>query len=372
MDVYGKVPSYGSSTFWDKWYAVQGDQALEWSGQVNQEVLSRFKTVLDELPAPEAGKTLSICELGCGSSALAVLLKDLGFEVVGVDFSQEVINANKQRHPGITWECADALKLSDKFAAGAFDAIIGKTLLDCFMARRDAAGSIRQLCVQCHRVLKSHGRIVFLDRRSAYHIIGRGRIEELYLNKGAPPFAMHILKVLPSGATVAAEDDGGRQPSQQKQWELQLPALRDHLVTRMASGSGVLVVWTVDDVAAATGLKSGDKLVGFDCGDGQGMQEGQPREMMRALKKGAVKVLIERSAAIEEVNEGNMIASLSKPSAKTQAASRRSSSQTDHLRRLQRARTLGNSSSSSALPLLKVKPGLHISEHIYAAEQLFN
>ena len=72
-----------------------------------------------------------------------------------------MINANRMRHPDIQWECWDALvlldklleppmgrqcrqhrmadgqalQLADRFDAGYFDAIVGKTLIDCFLTR---------------------------------------------------------------------------------------------------------------------------------------------------------------------------------------------------------------------------------------------
>lgn len=55
---------------------------------------------------------------------------------------------------------------------------------------------------------------------------------------------------------------------------MSLPALRGHLVTKTVGGSGVLTVWTVDGVAIDSGLRSGDRLVGFDRKDSKGMQIG--------------------------------------------------------------------------------------------------
>lgn len=60
----------------------------------------------------------------------------------------------------------------------------GAYVLDCFMKRRDAPGAIRSLLEQCRAALKSHGMLIFLDKYSAHHAIGRGRSEQLVVGSG--------------------------------------------------------------------------------------------------------------------------------------------------------------------------------------------
>ena len=69
-----------------------------------------------------------------------------------------------------------ALELAKHFEPQSFDAIVGKTLIDCFMTRTDAAGSIRQLMQQCHRVLKDHGCMMLLDKAGGCHMWGFNHI----------------------------------------------------------------------------------------------------------------------------------------------------------------------------------------------------
>jgi len=165
----------------------------------------------------------------------------------------------------------------------------------------------------------------------------------------------------------AAERNGGAGNEEARpanQWEVSLPALRGHLVTKTVGGSGVLTVWTVDGVAIDSGLRSGDRLVGFDRKDGKGMQIGLPREMERALKAGPLHVLVERPMPTEpSESPAKGLGERSK-----RVYSRRSSSQTDHLRRLQRARLMSMGSLPSKS---KPDPRPQISEHTHAGAGLF-
>ncbi|CAJ1450866.1 unnamed protein product [Effrenium voratum] len=279
---------YQSSTFWDKWYQNNGDSALEWSGSVNNTVLNAITEVLSGIPKQEP---LKICELGCGCSKLAPMLQESGVEVVGVDFSQEVINANKARHPHIRWVCADALSLASHFDAGYFDAIVGKTLIDCFLTRTDANGSIRQLMEQCHTVLKDHGFMMLLDKAGAETIIGRGKAQQLTVDKHKT-MTFRVLQAHPRC---------DHTESRQRQWELEIePTLHKHFVVRpAAAGSGSLQVWSTDNVAVAAGIETGDLVVGYRKRGSKNVTVGNANETALAIRSSTKRVtlLMERPAA---------------------------------------------------------------------------
>eukprot|EP00438_Fugacium_kawagutii_P012992 Skav230943 [mRNA] locus=scaffold2774:195990:214141:- [translate_table: standard] len=252
---------YETRGFWDEWYRKQGDTTnVEWSGPVNDLVFTAITGVLERLQdrIPPSKEPLRVCELGCGCSHLAAMLRDFGVKVVGVDFSQEVINANKLRYPDIDWQCLDALQLASHFKANYFDAIVGKTLIDCFMTRTDAAGSIRQLMQQCHAVLKDHGCVMLLDKACAESIIGRGRTRQITVDMHKT-MTFRVLHVQPRWRPATSEST----PCQ-RQWELEIePSLQKHFVVRpAAAGSGSLQVWSSDHVANVAGIETGDLVVG--------------------------------------------------------------------------------------------------------------
>lgn len=359
----GETPRrrYETQTFWDEWYRKQGDAAVEWSGPVNDLVFNAITGVLASLPQTE--EPLKVCELGCGCSHLAPMLRDFGVKVTGVDFSQEVINANRLRHPEIQWECVDALNLARHFEPNYFDAIVGKTLIDCFMTRTDAAGSIRQLMQQCHTVLKDHGCVMLLDKACAESIIGRGKARQITVEMHKT-MTFRILHVIPRWRPHTQDS----APCQ-RQWELEIePSLQKHFVVRpAAAGSGSLQVWSTDNVANMAGVETGDIVLGYRKSGCKTMSVGSATETARAIRTSNKKLtlLMERPAAGASRRKT--------VSLKTRLMSRQSTSQSDHLRRLQKARMLraGDTNSDLSLPQLKVKADSFISDYTCAAEGYF-
>lgn len=361
---------YESSNFWDKWYANQSENAVEWSGQIIDSVWETMKAFLDELPRPPEGEKLRICDLGCGSSNLTLLLRDYGADVIGVDFSNEVINANRLRHPDIQWECWDALKLTDKFELGYFDCVMGKTLIDCFMTRPDSVVSMRTLFEQAHAVLKDQGRMILLDKMSAEHMVGRGTSQSVKVD-------LYKTMTLRNLNKIPKTDDGEAgatgEPAS-KQMELQVsPGIHNHFVMRpAAAGSGSVIVWTTDEEANSAGIETGDLIIGFNRHGGKGMQAGNSQEIVTAIRsfeKGQLTLLLERAAASTAQRKTASVAN--------RLISRRATSQSDYLRRLQKARLERHKKGSilnGCLPMLeklKVKPDSRISDHVCAARGLF-
>jgi len=62
-----------------------------------------------------------ILDLGCGTGRLTRHLADRGFEVVGVDFSEEMLKIARRNHRGIKFVYGDMRKI--KFSKGSFDAV---------------------------------------------------------------------------------------------------------------------------------------------------------------------------------------------------------------------------------------------------------
>lgn len=334
---------YEEAAFWDAWYKERGDVAMDWSAPVSEALLSRVRTILAGLREKHAdGRPLRVCELGCGASSLAPSLAShedgAEVEVCGVDFSSEVVDLMKKRHPDLEWRCADALELSTEFPAGSFDVVVAKTLLDCFLTRKDAESAVRKLLEEVRAVLPEHGYFVLVDRAASTAYIPRARVEPLAAGSAMDrPMWLRLLraKTHRGGAEGAegaegsdAETGGGASPTRSSRWEVLVRPAPGGLATRRVGGG--LVIQSASDFATEVGLRAGDRLLGMDRSDGKGLIFGDASRMQGALnprfsglKGSTLRLLVERP-----------------PDGKQGAAVRRSMSQSDHLVRLQRAKQL--------------------------------
>jgi trans-aconitate methyltransferase len=77
----------------------------------------------------------SILDIGCGTGKIDKLLKDKGYEIIGIDNSKEMIEHAQRNYPGITFKQMDAetFKLNMKF-----DAIIALDSVLTFLTKDDA------------------------------------------------------------------------------------------------------------------------------------------------------------------------------------------------------------------------------------------
>ena len=81
-----------------------------------------------DLLDPEDGET--VLDLGCGPGHLTASIAERGADVVGVDASQEMIEAARERYPALRFMAADARSLaSDVEARDAFDAVFSNAAL---------------------------------------------------------------------------------------------------------------------------------------------------------------------------------------------------------------------------------------------------
>jgi demethylmenaquinone methyltransferase / 2-methoxy-6-polyprenyl-1,4-benzoquinol methylase len=95
-----------------------------------------------------------VLDVATGTGDLAVELSARGAEVVGMDFSERMLELAREKAPGIAFEAGDAQALT--YADGSFDAAtVG------FGARNfgDLAGGLREMA----RVVKPGGKVVVLE-----------------------------------------------------------------------------------------------------------------------------------------------------------------------------------------------------------------
>lgn len=132
------------------------------------------KRAIDRLlpPAPSGGRLL---EIGCGTGHWSEYFCAKGFDVTGVDISEEMITIARQRKAaGGVFDVADAARLS--FANDSFDVVAAITVLE-FVA--DAATVVSEMA-RC--VKKPGGTLIVgaLNRLSAYNQSRQHRAASMY------------------------------------------------------------------------------------------------------------------------------------------------------------------------------------------------
>lgn len=99
-----------------KWNAELYDQKHAFVSQYGESVLE----LLDVQPGER------ILDLGCGTGTLASQIQNLGGDVIGIDYSPEMIQQAKQNYPEVTFTVADASKFN---FTEPFDAIFSNAAL---------------------------------------------------------------------------------------------------------------------------------------------------------------------------------------------------------------------------------------------------
>ena len=106
----------------------------------------------------EVGTDAVVLDYGCGRGRLCGELAQRGFaNVVGVDYSQEMIEAAKREHPTLNVSVVDGSVLP--FTDESFDAVLLFAVLTCIPS--DIAQ--RELMAQISRVLKRGGLLLISD-----------------------------------------------------------------------------------------------------------------------------------------------------------------------------------------------------------------
>lgn len=123
-----------------------------------------------------------ILDLGCGEGYNSRLMARKGAEVIGVDFSDKMINLaiklEQKNKQGITYYVLDAANLY-LFNNNTFD------IVACFMALQDIE-KYQDAIKEMYRILKRHGRFVFVIPHPCFErrIIGRKTIGGWEYKKG--------------------------------------------------------------------------------------------------------------------------------------------------------------------------------------------
>lgn len=108
--------------------------------------------------AQTVARDAAILDYGCGRGRLCGELAGRGFsQVVGADFSTEMIAAARRDHPSVSFTHVDGATLP--FDEASFDAVLLFAVLTCIPPR----SAQRMLIAQLHRVLKRGGLLVVSD-----------------------------------------------------------------------------------------------------------------------------------------------------------------------------------------------------------------
>lgn len=92
----------------------------------------------------------TILDLGCGTGDITFELKQMGVNVIGVDYSKEMIKKSKNKYPDLNFQVQDILSLNFN---EQFDAVYSNAVLHWIKEPRRALESI-------YKSLKTRGRFV--------------------------------------------------------------------------------------------------------------------------------------------------------------------------------------------------------------------
>jgi ubiquinone/menaquinone biosynthesis C-methylase UbiE len=104
-----------------------------------------------------------ILDLGCGNGLLCRELAQIGYDVYGVDYSEDGIRAAKEADANSKYFIMDASKLV--FESSFFDFVVIKAVLTVIPEALDR----KQIMCEVNRVLKNDGRVYIADFAQTWH-----------------------------------------------------------------------------------------------------------------------------------------------------------------------------------------------------------
>lgn len=105
----------------------------------------------------------SVLDVGCGTGRTTKPIAERGFDVVGVDLSEAMVETASSLHPDVDFCVDDATDLS--FDANSFDYVLFPDCgIDCLQPESDRVAALREM----HRVLRPDGTAVFSSHNALY------------------------------------------------------------------------------------------------------------------------------------------------------------------------------------------------------------
>jgi ubiquinone/menaquinone biosynthesis C-methylase UbiE len=153
---------YRTRDYWEKRYANETRPVYEWFMDY-----ARIKPLI----LPYINESSRIIDLGCGNSELAVSLYNDNFQnVIGIDFSDTVIQKAQERYPHVEWLVQDMRKMT-LVHDSSIDVIIDKGGLDALFAENSNPWEPSEAVIQdvtdtineVARILKPNGVFISIS-----------------------------------------------------------------------------------------------------------------------------------------------------------------------------------------------------------------
>ncbi|MDO8660305.1 MAG: class I SAM-dependent methyltransferase [Candidatus Woesearchaeota archaeon] len=147
--MFDKLTQYKGSASESSW------ENLFLGYDVEQKVELMQKSRLFYLLFKYLKKEDKIMEAGCGMGKLSLALLDAGFDMIGIDYSEKLINKIQLARPQLKnhFICMDARKFD--FSKEVFDAVISPGVIEHFHEPEQAV-----MLKEIYRVLKPNGRLL--------------------------------------------------------------------------------------------------------------------------------------------------------------------------------------------------------------------
>jgi ubiquinone/menaquinone biosynthesis C-methylase UbiE len=97
-----------------------------WSKDGQEQLLEVTLHLVDKI-----GGAKTILDVGCGPGLYCEKLNENGYDIIGVDYSENTIELAKQKYPGITFMVADGYNLP--FQDNQFDIVLSIGALQCII-----------------------------------------------------------------------------------------------------------------------------------------------------------------------------------------------------------------------------------------------
>ncbi|MBT0742046.1 class I SAM-dependent methyltransferase [Campylobacter lari] len=107
-------------------------------------------------------KNINILEIGCGWGNNLNFLKQEGYNPIGIDFSQEVINYLKKQNYNVF--CEDIAKIKYRKYYSKFDLIYACGVLEC-----NDIINIQKILLFCNTALKDNGKLYIFSTNNDFY-----------------------------------------------------------------------------------------------------------------------------------------------------------------------------------------------------------
>jgi SAM-dependent methyltransferase len=164
----------------------------------NQQLLDAFKRLTG------LSRGARVADLGCGSGVFTELLRQAGYDAIGLDLSPKLVAAGRAKHPGLELIEGDVEQLP--WATASFDGVLLSGIVHHLPDPRRCAGEV-------FRVLRPGGRFMAFDpnRMNPFMYLYRDRTSPFYSSAGVtenerPVLAGEVARIFRAAGLVVHTD----------------------------------------------------------------------------------------------------------------------------------------------------------------------